>query len=97
MTDNELEQIIISGDSVYESKYKNIQATTINKEKNLLKLKLKEKATGYNYNIICIYEDNKLQIQDVWYKDSKGTVAYMPEKEQAILEEYLNKLIILFK
>lgn len=97
MTENELEEIIISGDSVYESKYKNIQVTTINKEKNLLKLELKEKATGYKHNITCMYENNKLQIQDVWYKDLKGNVAYLTENEQAKLEEYLNKLIILFK
>lgn len=97
MTNNELEQIIISGDSVYGSKYKNIQVTSINKEKNLMKLELKEKSSGYKYSITCIYENDKLQIQDVWYKDEKGCVSYLKENQQAKLEEYLNKLIILFK
>ena len=97
MNERELEEIIISGDSVYERKYKNIYATTINKEKNLMKLTFIKKSSLLKYNASCIVSKDKIEIQDIWYKDDKQNICYLERKEVNEIEGYLNKLIILLK
>lgn len=96
MTDNELEEILISADLAYGNKYKNIHVTTINKDKNLLKIDFILKKTKTHLYSSCILKD-KLELGDVWYKDDERKLCYLNKKEKTEIEEYLNKLIILLK
>ena len=96
MDNGELEEILISADLAYKNKYKNIHVTTINKDKNLIKIDFISKETKNHLYTSCIVKD-KLQLEDVWYRDGTRKICYLSKEEESKIEEYLNKLIILLK